>query len=224
MRSTLRLLLLLGSLLLSLPCHAGEADIAIAIVYDTSGSMRTAVKDSAGEMKPKFEIANRAIGSIVSQLEKFSATSGKKIQLGLYTFTLQGAKVAVPIGPFEPQKFRDWLAKFNNPEGGTPLGNATAEATKALLALKAGPRHVLVVTDGDNTIGPPPDKLMPALFDQAIKAGHSLQFHFVAFDVNAAVFAGVKQQGATLVSAANETQLNDRLTFVLEEKILLEKE
>ncbi len=224
MRFFFRLLPMFGALLLCLPCHAGDEDIAIAIVYDTSGSMRSPVKDAAGKMTPKYEIANRAIGTIVTQLEKFTASSGKKVQVGLYTFALQGAKVAVPIGPFEPPKFRDWLAKFNNPEGATPLGNATAEAAKALLALKAGPRHLLVVTDGENTIGPPPEKLMPALFAQAVKAGNSLNFHFVAFDVNAAIFAAVKKEGATLVSAADEKQLNERLTFVLEEKILLEKE
>jgi hypothetical protein len=65
---------------------------------------------------------------------------------------------------------------------------------------------------------------MPKLQDQGAKAGSPLQFHFVAFDVNAAVFAGVKKQGATLVSAGDEKQLNEKLTFVLEEKILLEKE
>jgi hypothetical protein len=46
----------------------------------------------------------------------------------------------------------------------------------------------------------------------------------VAFDVDAKVFAGVKKLGATVVSAANESQLNTQLEFVLEKKILLEDE
>ena len=59
---------------------------------------------------------------------------------------------------------------------------------------------------------------------QRLKNGAPVYFHFVAFDVDARVFAGVKKNGATLVSASDEKQLNDKLSFVLEEKILLEKE
>ena len=47
---------------------------------------------------------------------------------------------------------------------------------------------------------------------------------FVAFDVDVRAFAGVKKLGATLLSAAHESQLNDKPGFILEEKILLEKE
>jgi Mg-chelatase subunit ChlD len=224
MRHLVRLFLFVCALVPALPSRAGEDDIAIAIVYDTSGSMSLPVKDRDNRRAPKFEIANRALESIVKELEQFSAKGGKKLQVGLFTFTQQGGQAAVPLAPFDAGKLRGWLTGFKKPDGGTPLGNATAEAARALLKAKAGSRHVLVVTDGENTFGPPPEQVMPKLFDQAIQAGHSLHFHFVAFDVNAAVFAGVKKQGATLVSAADEKQLTEKLTFVLEEKILLEKE
>jgi hypothetical protein len=48
--------------------------------------------------------------------------------------------------------------------------------------------------------------------------------HFVAFDVDAKVFEGVKKLGATVVGASNESQLNAQLGFILEKKILLEDE
>lgn len=224
MSAFLRLLCLVVVPLLTLPLRADEDDIAIAIVYDTSGSMSLPVKDRDNRQAPKFEIANRALESIVKQLEQFSAKGGKKLQVGLFTFTLQGGQAVVPLAPFDPAKLRGWLAGFKKPDGGTPLGNAAAEAARALLKAKAGSRHVLIITDGENTIGPAPELVMPKLFDEAIKAGNSLHFHFVAFDVKAAVFAGVKQHGATLVSAADEKQLTEKLTFVLKEKILLEKE
>jgi Mg-chelatase subunit ChlD len=198
--------------------------VAIAIVYDTSGSMLQPVKDAAGNSAPKYQVANRAVEAIVTRLEKFSKSSGKKLKVGLFTFSGSTGKAVVPLAPFEPKKLRDWIAGFDKPQGGTPLGNASAVAARALIAAKAGARHVLVITDGENTLGEPPEKSIAQVSDEAIKAGHSLYFHFVAFDVNAAVFAGIKKQGATLVSAADEKQLNDKLTFVLEEKILLEKE
>jgi len=48
--------------------------------------------------------------------------------------------------------------------------------------------------------------------------------HFIAFDVDAKVFASVKKQGATVVSASDEKQLNSQLEFILQKKILLEDE
>jgi hypothetical protein len=206
------------------PSWAGDDDLAIAILYDTSGSMNGPVKDADGKFAPKFSIANRALGNIVTRLEKFAASSSRKLQVGLFTFSLQGGKPVVPIGPFEPAKLRDWIAGFKKPDGGTPLGNATAEAAQALIALKAGARHVLVVTDGENTIGPPPEQRIAAINKEGMKTGNLVAFHFIAFDVNASVFAAIKKQGATLLSAADEKQLNERLSFLLEEKILLEKE
>jgi hypothetical protein len=225
MHSIVRLVVMLGALVAgSIISRAADDDVAIAIVYDTSGSMAQPVKGAAGNNAPKYEIANRALEAIVARLEKFSKSSGKKIQVGLFTFSGNTGKAVVPIGPFEPKKLRDWIEGFKKPTGGTPLGNASGVAARALLEAKAGSRHVLVVTDGENTLGDAPEKVIARVSDEATKAGHALYFHFVAFDVNAAVFAGVKKQGATLVSAADEKQLNDKLTFVLEEKILLEKE
>jgi len=46
----------------------------------------------------------------------------------------------------------------------------------------------------------------------------------VAFDVDAKVFAAVKKQGATVVGAADEKQLDAQLQFILQKKILLEEE
>jgi hypothetical protein len=52
----------------------------------------------------------------------------------------------------------------------------------------------------------------------------SIAFHFVAFDVDAKVFDSIKKQGATVVSAADEMQLDNQLEFILQRKILLEEE
>jgi hypothetical protein len=65
---------------------------------------------------------------------------------------------------------------------------------------------------------------MPRLKQQAAQKETSLSVHFIAFDVDAKVFAGVKKLGATVVGAANEAQLNTQLEFILEKKILLEEE
>lgn len=203
---------------------AGDDDIAIAIVYDTSGSMNEPVKGKAAGGEPKYLIANRALEAIVARLEKFAAGGKRQVQVGMLIFGDKGSREVVKLAPFDAAALRAWLTAFRKPTGGTPLGTAVADAARMLMRAKAGARHVLVVTDGQNTIGPTPDALLPGVMSESMKQGAPVQFHFVAFDIDARVFAGVKQLGATLVSAANESQLNDKLGFILEEKILLEKE
>lgn len=222
MHSLAKLILPLCALLCG--AEAADSDLAIAIVYDTSGSMKQGVPGSGGAKEPKYVVANRALSAIVTKLEKVNAAGPRKVQAGLFTFSAKGAQETVPLGPFDAAALRGWLAAFNYPNGATPLGNAVADATNALWKIRADSRHVLVITDGENTVGPPPDKLLPQLQDQCLKNGLSVYFHFLAFDVDARVFGGVKQFGATLVGASDEKQLNEKLNFILEEKILLEKE
>ena len=203
---------------------AADNDVAVAIVYDTSGSMNDGVKGKSGGGEPKFQIANRALASIVARLEKFNASGGRKVQAGLFTFSDKGAREIVKPGPFDAAAMRAGLAALGKPKGGTPLGSAIDEAARAIAKVKASARHVLIVTDGENTVGPPPEAFLPKLQQDAAKSGGSLHFHFVAFDVDARVFAAVKKLGVTLAAAGDETQLNEKLTYILEEKILLEKE
>lgn len=213
------------ALLLGAGCaFAAEDDVAIAIVYDTSGSMNDPVKGKGASGEPKYVVANRALGAIVTRLEKFAQTGGRKLQTGLFIFRDKGSQEAVKLGPFDPAALRAWIAGFSRPAGGTPLGTAVADAAQVLIKTKAGARHVLVITDGENTVGPLPEVLLPKVLDDSMKQSAPVFLHFVAFDVDARAFAGVKKLGATLVSAANESQLNDKLGFILEEKILLEKE
>src|SRR5436190_11840046 len=63
--------------------------VAVAIVYDTSGSMREAVPDQGGKSSPKYAIANRALISIANQLEAFATnkTGGAhKVEAGVFIF------------------------------------------------------------------------------------------------------------------------------------------
>ena len=117
-----------------------------------------------------------------------------------------------------------FTTQFHKPDGGTPIGGAVADATNALWKIHADSRHVLVITDGENTVGRAPDVVLPKLQNQCLKNGLVVHFHFLAFDVDAKVFGGIKKFGATLVGASDEAQLNQKLNFLLEEKILLEKE
>ena len=205
-----------------------EEGVALAIVFDTSGSMKEQVRDRDGRLSPKYVIANRALEAIAARLETFAThppTGGsRKIQAGLFVFDSAGAKQAVKFGPLNAPAFRQWAHQFSTPQGGTPLGTALKAASQAVLDSGLTRNHVLIITDGINTAGPDPATVMPRLKQMAEEKQSSLSVHFVAFDVNAKVFDGAKKLGATVVGAADEAQLKNQLEFILATKILLEDE
>jgi hypothetical protein len=215
---------LLFGVLFSLTASAAEG-VAIAIVLDTSGSMKEVVRDSKGGRSPKYEIGNRALKSVVRKIEQFATNApNRTVQAGLFTFSGDGAREVVKFGKFDANAMRDWIQKYPGPQSGTPLGRALESASEAVLKSDLPQKHVLVITDGENTVGPDPAQVLPRLIKQAERGGTILFTHFIAFDVAANVFAPLKKQGATVVAAADEKQLNQQLDFVLEEKILLEKD
>ena len=207
---------------------AADEGVAVAIVYDTSGSMKEPVKDEVGKFSPKYLIANRALVAIASRLQTFvtnrAGGSPRKIYSGLFVFQKDGPYAAIPFGPFNATALTAWAQGFSAPNGGTPLGNTLNTAGQAVLNSSLTHKHVLVITDGMNTIGPDPAAALAKLQQEAAQKATSVAVHFVAFDVDAKVFAGVKKLGATVVGAANESQLNTQLEFILEKKILLEAE
>ena len=67
---------------------AAEEGVALAIIYDTSGSMKDAVPDQSGGATPKYLIANRALAKVARQIQAFATNnpsgSPKKIDTSLF--------------------------------------------------------------------------------------------------------------------------------------------
>jgi len=213
----------------SSPLRAAQEDgVALAIIFDTSGSMKDPVADKSGHSSPKYLIANRALEEMANRIQRFATNSAggtpRKIEAGLFVFRGDGAREAVKFGPFDAGALRHFARSFTTPSGNTPLGNALNIASQPVLNSPFSRKHVLVVTDGMNTAGPAPAAVLPKIKQQAQQNHTTVSFHFVAFDVDAKVFDAIKKQGATVVSAADETQLNSQLEFILQNKILLEDE
>jgi hypothetical protein len=207
----------------------GEEGIALAIIYDTSGSMRDNVPAGGGTRLPKYVIANKALNAIVDRISQYASNSPanapRKIEAGLFVFKEPSAVPVVPYGPFDAAAMKNCVSHFSQPTGGTPLGNAIRVASKSVLASPLTHKHIVIITDGINTIGPAPEAVIPRIKKNAAGlGGGDVFFHFVAFDVDAKVFDPVKRQGATVLAAANEQQLNSQLQFIFERKILLEDE
>src|ERR1039458_6938041 len=72
-------------------CRAVEEDgVALAIIYDTSGSMHDSVRDSTGRMSPKYVIANRALTARAEQIQAHATNSAggapRRFAVGLFVF------------------------------------------------------------------------------------------------------------------------------------------
>jgi hypothetical protein len=207
---------------------AEEEGVALAIIYDTSGSMKDPVRDANGRSSPKYVIANRALKAVAKQIQTFATNSAsgtpRKIQAGLFVFSGESARQAVKFGPFDAAALENFAGSFSDPSGNTPLGNALTLAGQAVLQSPLPHKHVLIITDGMNTAGPKPEETLPLLQRRSAQKGTSVSVHFVAFDAEAKIFNPVKKLGATVVSAADEKQLNTQLDFIMQRKILLEEE
>jgi hypothetical protein len=207
---------------------ASQEGVALAIVYDTSGSMKDPVLDANNQPAPKYLIANRALIAIAKQIQAFATNtpvgSPRQIHTGLFVFQSPNARQAIKFGPFDAEAIQNWARNFSTPTGATPLGNALDAAAQTVLKSPLSRKHVLIITDGLNTVGPGPASVMRQLTQQAAQGQTGLSVHFVAFDVDAKQFEAVKKLGATVVGAANEKQLNSQLDYILQKKILLEEE
>ena len=203
-----------------------EDGVALAIVFDTSGSMKDLVPDAGGGKAPKYVIAKKALARVADQMAAYQ-TNGptpRKVYCALYVFSDATGREAIPFGPFDAKVLKDWAAHYANPSGGTPLGNALKRASERVLASPLSHKHVLILTDGLNTVGPDPAVVLPGLKAQAARGQTTLSVHFLAFDVAATQFSAVKRLGATVVGASDEKQLNTQLEFILKREILLEEE
>jgi len=106
-------------------------------------------------------------------------------------------------------------------EGDTPIGDAMIKVKRDVDATGLSKRHILVITDGENTKGYSPADVTRAILSQAEKDRASI--YFVAFDVAASTFNSVRDSGGLVLAASNETDLKGTLDYLLTGKILAEQ-
>ena len=199
--------------------------LAAAILIDVSGSMEDKVADTDGRREEKIEIARRAARDLVNQFAKYAADNPTEdVRLGLYEFSRRrgepDCRPVVPMGPPDVVSAERAIAKLEA-DGGTPIGEAMITAKRELDRTGLTRRHLLVVTDGENTDGFSPERVAQAIGQRPEAERPSM--YFVAFDIDASRFARVRDAGSLVLPAANARELNDTLDSLLRGKILLEK-
>jgi hypothetical protein len=209
------------------PSIEGEGT-TLFIVYDDSGSMADSVLNAQGKEEAKCDIADRALISVGKRFDAYlAANPNRTLGVGIVLLRygrceLQSFKV---LKGSVSQYFANWTRQRGGPAGGTPLGNAITMAAENMIGIKnVTNKHIVVLTDGGSNEGPNPQSVLPTIQKNYKKVGVDVGVHVVAFDVNEGVFAPLKQQGATVLGASNEVELNKQFDFILREKIMLEKE
>jgi VWA domain-containing protein len=197
--------------------------LAAAILIDVSGSMQRAPGEGKGTAK--IVEARRAAVDLVDQFSRYAEEhKDEPVLLGVYEFSgLDGqpdCREVIPMGPPDRSRAAAAIAGMRA-AGGTPIGNAMITGKRALDKTGLSRRHLLVVTDGENTNGPSPEDVAAAITRRPSVEQPSI--YFVAFDVSASRFDSVRNAGGLVLEAANAKALNDTLDSLLRGKILIEK-
>ena len=195
--------------------------LAAVVLVDVSGSMHDRI---AGERRRKLEAAQQAANDLVAAFARYAdAHKDKPVQVGVYEFSARSGEPAsrevLPIGAPNPAVASQAIAQMKA-RGGTPIGDAMVEARLALDRTGLSRRHLLVVTDGENTDGADPALVARAMEHQKDDVRASL--YFVAFDVDAKAFAGVRDAGGLLLSARSGSELASTIDELLSDRILVE--
>jgi len=175
---------------------AAEPGIALAVVFDTSGSMKDPVAKSAGATRDaKSLIAQRAFRTVIDRLETFTQSpAATPPSVGVAIFKRQNAQVVIPLAKFDARTLRLWLSHASF-DASTPLGDAMYLAGKSLLASSAASRHLLVLTDGANTDGRKPADALAQINLAAERKNIAVFTHIIALDIAPTTFAALKKQG-----------------------------
>lgn len=213
-----------GEALAGGPSAAPREGLAAAIVIDVSGSMNDRVRGDDGQRVRKIEVARRAAGGLIEQFAAYAeAHPDERVELGIFEFSRRegqpDARPIVPMGPPDRAAI-EMLARLQ-PQGGTPIGTAMIAATHALDATGLSRRHLLLVTDGENTHGFGPEAVAAGIARRPPDAQPSI--YFVAFDVDARRFDGVRDAGGLVLPAANAQELTGTLDMLISGKILVER-
>jgi Mg-chelatase subunit ChlD len=188
----------------------------VAILIDTSGSMR---ETASGDGRSKHLVAQDALLSMLDATDAFVAKRPDfPIKVGVYSFASSVAAV-LPIQLYNREGVHDALRRVPEPGGGTAIGDAMLGARLDLYRAGVFRKYLLVVTDGENTNGPAPDRVARTIFT---KSEGAVQIYFVAFDTSPEKFAFLKEVGGDAIAAGNGSELRTALDGIYQGKILAE--
>jgi hypothetical protein len=197
------------------PVSQKEDSIALSLVYDTSSSM-----------VGKVERGNTVLTTIIEHLDEYVkyAPAKRKLDSCLVVFTgLSGGiyatqgnasriKFAVQFARFDARKLLDWVNRFNQPGGSTPLGKAVEEAAKPLLNSPLDRKQMVIITDGGNNTGDEPAAIIQKLRRQGVRS--RIEYYCVkveSSEISNPTLDSLQSVGAKIVHDLNNTEMDEML-------------
>ena len=189
---------------------------AVAILVDTSGSMRERVADDG---RPKHAVAREALEAMLDATDAFvTRRPDFPIKIGIYSFSSSARRLR-PIERYDRAAIAAALDDLPRPGGGTAIGDAMRAARPDLYHAGVFRKYILVVTDGENTTGRSPDEVARDIFR---KSDGAVQVYFVAFDTSPEKFAFLKETGGDVLGAGTGAELRQALDGIYQGRILAE--
>jgi Mg-chelatase subunit ChlD len=189
---------------------------AVAILIDTSGSMRD---DVPGDTRPKSTVAQEAVKEMLAATDAFVAKRPDfPVKVGIYSFSSH-VRTLLPMAAYDRDAIREALEGLPKPGGGTAIGEALRHARPELYRSGVFRKYLLVVTDGENTSGRSPDRVAREIWR---KSEGAVNTYFVAFDISPEKFAFLKEVGGDVIGAGTGAELHRALDGIYQGRILAE--
>lgn len=219
------------------PVLASRDDLGISIVLalDVSGSMSDLPVSDKGVSgaSPKYVQAAEALLEVTGVLERLLASmpQDQVIKVGLITFN-ETARPLLPLTLLDKAGIAGLKAVAMDeerfaPGGKTAIGQAIELGARWLAQSGTILRSLVIITDGENTAGTDPEKVIQALYanrNSASGEGYLVStsttlLSFVGFDIGSEYFRNFATLGARIASAADKAQLAATLSSILEADI-----
>lgn len=194
--------------------------VGMMFCLDRSGSMSSKIGNQR-----KIDISKGAMRQVFAQVNDYVRTHPeKKVKVGLCSFNSQ-VDLLQPLEAFDMNKLQQAIQPME-PSGGTAIGFALQRSLKELMKSGDETKAILVMTDGENTSGVVPERVV-----QAIKTNANTQkaptadveMYLIAFDVAAKQFESVENAGAIVVESRDQKSLEGIMSSLVDQ-VLLEKE
>lgn len=214
------------------PGLASRDDLGISVVVavDCSGSMADSPATGGAA---KYRQASAALSEVAAVLGRISreAPPGQILKVGLLRFS-DATQEIMPLALMDGEglaRFSTLVADPGNfqPGGGTAIGAAIETGSRLLAQSGTVLRSLILVTDGENTVGVEPEEVLAALRANRNSASSkelpvytdSTLVSFIGFDIDSGRFAKLASLGSRVSSASDRAGLASAISDILEADI-----
>jgi Mg-chelatase subunit ChlD len=182
-----------------------DSKISVVFALDASGSM-----DEYLNGRPKIAQAKESLVHLLGDYQLYN-DSHRNLEAALMYFQGNDAKFLQGMMAFDYQRLVT-MVNIISSGGGTPMGLALAKAEHALDANSSGRRNIVMLTDGENTVGKEPDDVYSMIITtNKINGDATTSLYIITFNQSKEPFQKLETMGAIVKEAKDQAELNEIL-------------